>query len=134
MSAETVAVAGRITWCTWANRSTSAQSSAVTTPSGVPDPSTTTAAPCDRFGISAIASATVWVGASSMAVSTTRWRDFTHAMTSATTGIGMSCGMTTRPPRRATVSAIRFPAIAVMLATTSGSVAPVPSAVARSTS
>ena len=46
----------------------------------------------------------------------------------------MSCGITTSPPRRATVSAIRLPAMAVMLATTSGSVAPVPSAVARSTS
>ena len=49
-------------------------------------------------------------------------------------GSGMSCGMTTRPPRRATVSAIRFPAIAVMFATTIGSVAPVPSEVVRSTS
>ena len=46
----------------------------------------------------------------------------------------MSCGITAIPPRRATVSAIRFPAIAVMLATTSGRVAPVPSEVARSTS
>ena len=46
----------------------------------------------------------------------------------------MSCGITAIPPRRATVSAIRLPAIAVMLATTSGRVAPVPSAVARSTS
>ena len=39
----------------------------------------------------------------------------------------MSCGITVRPPRRATVSAIRLPAMAVMLATTIGSVAPVPS-------
>ena len=46
----------------------------------------------------------------------------------------MSCGMTVSPPRRAMVSAIRFPAMAVMLATTSGIVAPVPSVVARSTS
>ena len=51
-----------------------------------------------------------------------------------TTGIGMSCGITVKAPRRATVSAIRRPEIAVMLETTSGSVAPVPSAVARSTS
>ena len=58
----------------------------------------------------------------------------TQATTSATTGIGMSCGITASPPRRATVSAIRLPAMAVMLATTSGIVAPVPSAVARSTS
>ena len=34
--------------------------------------------------------------------------------------IGMSCGITASPPRRATVSAIRLPAMAVMLATTSG--------------
>ena len=46
----------------------------------------------------------------------------------------MSCGITASPPRRATVSAIRRPATAVMLATTSGIVVPVPSAVARSTS
>ena len=39
----------------------------------------------------------------------------------------MSCGITLSPPRRATVSAIRLPAIAVMLATTSGIVVPVPS-------
>ena len=42
--------------------------------------------------------------------------------------------MTAIPPRRATVSAIRRPATAVMLAATSGMVAPVPSLVARSTS
>ncbi len=38
------------------------------------------------------------------------------------------------PPRRATVSAIRRPAMAVMLATTSGIVVPDPSTVDRSTS
>lgn len=38
------------------------------------------------------------------------------------------------PPRRATVSAIRRPATAVMLATTMGMVVPVPSVVVRSTS
>ncbi len=38
------------------------------------------------------------------------------------------------PPRRATVSAIRRPATAVMLAITSGMVAPLPSPVVRSTS
>ena len=36
-------------------------------------------------------------------------------------------------PRRATVSAMRLPATAVMLATTSGIVVPVASSVARST-
>ena len=124
---------GFITSRTCAKRSTSVQSASATTPIGRPS-STTTAAWCDRFGISDSASATVWSGASSMGVSKTRCRPFTHVTTSATTGIGMSCGITVSPPRRATVSAIRLPAIAVMLATTSGSVAPVPSAVARSTS
>ena len=38
------------------------------------------------------------------------------------------------PPRRATVSAIRRPATAVMLATTIGMVVPVPSTAVRSTS
>ena len=46
----------------------------------------------------------------------------------------MSCGITASPPRRATVSAIRRPAIAVMFATTTGIVVPVPSPEARSTS
>ena len=67
-------------------------------------------------------------------MSNTRCRDFTYCTTSATTDAGMSCGITTMPPRRATVSAIRLPAIAVMFATTIGRVAPVPSDVARSTS
>ena len=58
----------------------------------------------------------------------------TQATTSRTTSTGMSCGSTARPPRRATVSAIRRPATAVMFATTSGIVAPLPSTVARSTS
>ena len=40
----------------------------------------------------------------------------------------------TMPPRRATVSAIRRPATAVMLATTTGIVVPEPSAVDKSTS
>ena len=124
---------GFITSWTWANRSTSVQSDSETTPTGRPS-CTTTAAWWDRFGISESASATVWCGVSSIGVSKTRWRDFTNRTTSATTGIGMSCGMTVSPPRRATVSAIRFPAMAVMLATTSGRVAPVPSSVERSTS
>ena len=38
------------------------------------------------------------------------------------------------PPRRAIVSAMRRPEIAVMLATTSGIVVPTPSGVVRSTS
>ena len=132
-SAEIVTGAGFITCCTWANRSTSTQSASDTTPTGRPS-RTTTAARWERFGIRERASATVWSGASSIGVSKTGCRDFTNRTTSATTGTGMSCGMTASPPRRATVSAIRLPAIAVMFATTSGRVAPVPSAVARSTS
>ena len=122
-----------ITCPTWANRSTSTQSASEITPTGRPS-TTTTAAWWARFGIRESASATVWCGCSSIGVSKTRCRDFTKRTTSATTGPGMSCGMTTRPPRRATVSAIRLPAIAVMLATTSGTVVPVPSAEDRSTS
>ncbi len=55
-------------------------------------------------------------------------------MTEPTTSSGMSWGSTTMPPRRATVSAIRFPATAVMFATTTGIVVPMPSGVDRSTS
>ncbi len=67
-------------------------------------------------------------------MSWTRWRLFTQDTTSATTSIGMSWGRMAMPPRRATVSAIRRPDTAVMLATTTGIVAPLPSLVARSTS
>ncbi len=73
-------------------------------------------------------------GSSVIGVSKTRWRCLTQATTSLTTGIGMSWGITTSPPRRATVSAIRRPETAVMLDTTSGSVVPVPSSAERSTS
>ena len=124
---------GRITWPAWANLSTSRQSSSVTIPTGR-DSTTTTAARWARLGISESASATVWSGRSWMGVSKTRCRDFTWDTTSATTGAGMSWGSTVNAPRRATVSAIRLPAIAVMFATTSGRVAPVPSRVVRSTS
>ena len=55
-------------------------------------------------------------------------------MTSSTTPCGISCGITVNPPRRAIVSAIRRPAIAVMFATTKGIVVPVPSTDERSTS
>ncbi len=105
----------------------------MTTPTGRWAPSTTTPALCARLGSRASASATVWCGASRIGVSRTRWRLFTQDTTSVTTSIGMSCGMTTIPPRRATVSAMRRPAMAVMLATTSGMVVPVPSGELRST-
>ena len=55
-------------------------------------------------------------------------------MTSVTTSIGISCGITLKPPRRETVSAILLPEIAVILATTNGIVAPVLSKVFKSTS
>ena len=45
----------------------------------------------------------------------------------------MSCGKTTTPPRRATVSAIRRPAIAVIFETTRGIVVPISSGVERLT-
>ena len=123
-----------MTVCSWANRSTPAQSASVTTPTGDLPASTTMTAPCARLGSSARASPTVEVGASVMAVSTTRSRDFTQAMTSVTTSAGMSCGKIASPPRRAMVSAIRRPETAVMLAAMIGMVAPLPSRVARSTS
>ena len=123
-----------MTVCSWANRSTPAQSDSVTTPTGTCWSSTTMTAPCARFGSSASASPTVSVGASEMAVSTTRSRVFTHLMTSATTSPGMSWGRIARPPRRAMVSAIRRPETAVMLAATTGIVVPLPSRVVRSTS
>ncbi len=94
------------------NRSTPVRSASVTTPIGRPPSSTTTPALWARLGSSASASATVWWGARTMGVSSTRWRPLTQETTSVTTSIGMSCGMTTRPPRRATVSAIRRPAMA----------------------
>ena len=46
---------------------------------------------------------------------------------------GISCGSTTIPPRRATVSAIRRPAMAVMFDTTSGIFVPILSGVVKST-
>jgi hypothetical protein len=73
-------------------------------------------------------------GSSVSAVSNTGWLAFTREITSATTSSGTSWGSTASPPRRATVSAIRRPATAVMFATTTGIVVPVPSSPARSTS
>jgi hypothetical protein len=55
-------------------------------------------------------------------------------MTVSVMSSGMSCGSTVMPPRRATVSAMRRPATAVMLATTTGMVVPRRSGVLRSTS
>ena len=75
----------------------------------------------------------MFVGASVIAVSYSGCRDFTHVTTESITSIGMSCGNTAKPPRRATTSAIRRPATAVMLDTTIGIVVPIPSGVVRST-
>lgn len=122
-----------MTSLSWVNRSTPARSASVTMPTGRPS-ATTTPALCARLGSSARASATVWDGARVIGVSSTGWRCLTQPVTSVTTSSGMSCGMTARPPLRATVSAIRRPATAVILATTSGRVVPLPSGVERSTS
>jgi hypothetical protein len=122
-----------MTWRTWVNRSTPWQSASVTTPTGLPS-STTITAPCARLGSRLSASPVVSDGPSMIGVSCTRSRDLTQVTTLATTSTGMSCGSTARPPRRATVSAIRRPDTAVMFAVTSGIVAPLPSLVARSTS
>ncbi|CAB4870200.1 unannotated protein [freshwater metagenome] len=105
----------------------------MTIPTGLPF-STTTTAPCARFVIKVIASETVSCGARVTGVSKIGCLDLTHETTSATTSTGISCGITTIPPRRAIVSAIRRPAIAVIFATTIGMVVPVPSLVVRSTS
>ena len=122
-----------MTWRSWVKRSTPWQSASVATPAGRPF-ATTTTAPCARLGSRLRAWPVVSVGPSVIGVSWTRCRDFTQATTSPTTSAGMSCGSTAMPPRRATVSAIRRPDTAVMLATTTGMVVPLPSLVARSTS
>ena len=132
-SSRRVTISVVITSRTWLNRSTPRQSASVTTPTGRPS-STTNAARCARLGSSASASPTVSCGESVIGVSNTGCRDFTHAVTSATTSSGMSCGRMLIPPRRAIVSAIRRPDTAVMFATTSGRVVPVPSQDERSTS
>ena len=122
-----------MTWRSWVKRSTPWQSASVTTPTGLPFSMTMTA-PCARLGSRLRASPVVSDGPSVIGVSCTRSRDLTQAITFATTSTGMSCGSTARPPRRATVSAIRRPETAVMLAVTRGIVAPLPSCVDRSTS
>ena len=118
---------------TRAKRSTPLVADSVTRPIGRPE-STTTAAPCARLWISAMASDTASSGARITGVSATRSRLLTKFTVAVTAEIGRSCGSTTIPPRRATVSAIRRPATAVILATTTGIVVPVPSTLDRSTS
>ena len=103
-------------------------------PSGRRLSSSTTIARWARLWISPSASPTVLSPDSVIGVSYTVWRDLTYSTTVSTTSSGMSWGSTVRPPRRATVSAIRRPATAVMLATTTGIVVPSSSGVVRSTS
>ena len=69
-----------------------------------------------------------------MAVSKTVGAAFTRAIALPTMSVGRSCGMIAMPPRRATVSAMRRPATAVMFATMSGSGRPRPSVLVMSTS
>ncbi|CAB4616056.1 unannotated protein [freshwater metagenome] len=119
--------------CNWVKRSTFSQSASVTIPIGASF-STTINAPCARLVIRSIASATVSVGFKVTGVSKIKWRDLTQLITSATISSGISCGITAMPPRRATVSAIRRPEIAVMFATTKGIVVPALFGEVRSTS
>ena len=94
--------------------------------------STTTTRPWARLGSRASASPMVAPGLIVSGVSKTVWAAFTLPMASATIVVGRSWGMIASPPRRATVSAIRRPEIAVMLATISGSGRPTPSVLVRS--
>ena len=96
--------------------------------------STTTSTPWARFVMRSRALAAVSVPFKVAGVSKRMCRVLTQAITSEMISSGMSWGITTSPPRLATVSAMRRPAIAVMLATTIGIVVPVPSSVAKSTS
>ena len=57
-------------------------------------------------------------------MSHTGCRDLIHATISATASGATSCGSTVSAPRRASVSAMRRPATAVMFAATTGTVAP----------
>ena len=102
-------------------------------PSGRPS-STTTTTPWARLGSRDSASPTVLCGATVTAVSKIGCDALTLATVAATTSVGMSCGRIATPPRRATVSAIRRPEMAVMLATTRGNGVAMPSVLLRSTS
>ena len=102
-------------------------------PTGFPF-STITTAPCALLCNKLTASATVDSGDKVIGVSKNGCRSLTHLMTESTTVSGISCGITVNPPRRAIVSAMRRPAIAVMFATTNGIVVPVASIDERSTS
>lgn len=68
-----------------------------------------------------------------IAVSSTGSAPLTASMVAAIAGSGMSCGSTASAPRRASVSAIRRPDTAVMLAAMIGTLVPTLSGVVRST-
>ena len=80
-----------------------------------------------------MASPTVVVGSTVTGVSKRVCAFFTLRIDRATKSAGMSWGRIAMPPRRAIVSAIRRPEIAVMLATTSGRGVCKPSVDVRST-
>ena len=122
-----------ITAWTWLNRSKPAASCSVKMPAGRRSSSSTSTAPWARLWSRLSPSPRVLWGDSVIGVSNTGWRLLTNSTTVLTTSRGMSCGRTTRPPLRATVSAIRRPAIAVMFDTTTGMLVPIPSGVDRST-
>ncbi len=67
-------------------------------------------------------------------MSQTGCRDLIQPTISATASGATSCGSTVSAPRRASVSAIRRPATAVMFAATTGTCEPEPSDAASSTS
>jgi len=123
-----------ITSCACEKRSTPRASVSPTKPSGTPRGSMTTAKPWARLAISVTVSPTVVFGETVIGVSKTVGARLTRAIDSASTSTGRSWGNTARPPRRAIVSAIRRPEIAVMLATTKGNGWSRPSVVVRSTS
>jgi len=115
-------------------RSTPEHAASSTVPTGHPPSSTTTTVPCARLGRRLSASATASPVCRTSGVSQTGCRDLIQLTISATASGATSCGRTVSAPRRASVSAIRRPATAVMLAATIGTCDPDPSVVARSTS
>ncbi len=119
---------GDITWCTWANRSTPAQSASVTTPTGRPlvhdDHRAVRPLGQQRQGVAdRCCAARASIGGVDDQVALLHPAHDRRRPRRP----GCPAGAPRVPPRRATVSAIRRPATAVMLATTSGMVAPLPS-------
>ena len=84
--------------------------------------------------MSGSASPTIMSAVTRIGVSKTVCADFTRAIASVAAAGERSCGMIATAPRRATVSAMRRPEMAVILATTSGVGRPSASVDVRSTS